>query len=262
MSEDKKEKRREKKVRFDELEPEQKGVQGKILPERVDTRTRNSWLNTIDPWTCQWIKRVVDQKDEKRAIKHIRSFVHESRVEQVNSQLVQQLKSLNNDKAQFALRELQEKPRFVQRKRSENSFEIEGIVTKTNGEKFPVTALLDSGCTRTVVDTKFAKEKDLPIHKLPIPIPVYNADGTFNEGGLISEFALLELQIGDHKEQIAMALSNLSTHNIFLGHDWLKKHNPKIDWRTQEMTFTCKGDHAQNMDGEHERLFYIEPEYL
>ena len=92
-----------------------------------------------------------------------------------------------------------------------------------------VTALLDSGCTRTVIDKEFAKKKDLPIHKLPIPIPVYNADGTFNEEGSISEFALLELQIGEHKEQIAMALSNLSTHNIFLGHDWLKKHNPKID---------------------------------
>ena len=249
-------------VQFDESEPEQKGVQGKILPERVDTQTRNSWSNTVDPWTCQWIKRVVDQKDEKHAIKHIRSFVHESRIEQVNSRLVQQLKNLTNDKAQFALRELQEKLRFVQRKRSENSFEIEGTITKMNGEKFSVTALLDSGCTGTVIDKKFAKEKDLLIHKLPIPIPVYNADGTFNEGGLISEFALLELQIGGHKEQIAMALSNLSTHNIFLGHDWLKKHNPKIDWRTQEITFTCKGDHAQNMDGEHERLFYIKPEYL
>ena len=263
MSE-RKEKEKQKEVRFDESEPEQKGVQGKILSERVDTRTRRSrdWSNTIDPWTCQWIKRVVDQKDEKHAIKHIRSFVHESRVEQVNSQLVQQLKNLTDDEAQFTLRELQEKPRFVQRKRSKNSFEIEGTVVKTNGEKFTVTALLDSGCTGTVIDKKFAKEKDLLIHKLPIPIPVYNADGTFNDGGSISEFALLELQIGEHKEQIAMALSNLSTHDIFLGHDWLKKHNPKIDWQTQEVKFTCKGDHAQNMDEEHERLFYMESEYL
>ena len=219
MSEDKKEKRREKKVWFNESEPEHKGVQGKILPKRVDTRTRNLWSNTVDPWTCQWIKKVVDQKDEKRAIKHIRSFVHESHVEQVNSQLVRQLKSLTNDEAQFALRELQNKPRFVQRKRSENSFEVEGVVTKTDGERFTVTALLDSGCTGTVIDKKFAKEKDLPIHKLPIPIPIYNADGTFNDGGSISKFALLELQIGGHKEQIAMALLNLSTHNIFLGHD-------------------------------------------
>ena len=157
---------------------------------------------------------------------------------------MQQLKSLTEDEAQFALRELQGKPRFTQRKRSENSFEIEGIVGKTNRERFTVTALLDSGCTRTVIDKKFAKEKDLLIHKLPIPIPVYNADGTFNDGGSISEFTILELQIGEHREQIAMALSSLSTHDIFLGHDWLKKHNPEINWQTQEIKFTCKGDHA------------------
>ena len=114
MSENK-EKEREKKKRevwFDELEPEHKRVQGKILPERVDTQIKSSksWSNTVDPWTCQWIKKVVDQKDEKCAIKHIRSFVHELRLEQVNSQLVQQIKDLDNDKAQFILRELQEKP--------------------------------------------------------------------------------------------------------------------------------------------------------
>ena len=80
------------------------------------------------------------------------------------------------------------------------------------------------------MDKMFAKEKDLLIHKLLIPIPVYNTDGTLNDRGSISEFALLELQIEEHKEQIAMALSNLSTHNIFLRHDWLKNHNPKIDW--------------------------------
>ena len=31
---------------------------------------------------------------------------------------------------------------------------------------------------------------------------------------------------------------------------------------TQEIKFTCNGDHDQNMDGEHEQLFYIKPEYL
>ena len=82
--------KKKKEVWFDESEPEHKGVQGKILPKRVDTQTRRlkSWLNTVDPWTCQWIKKVVDQKDEKRAVKHIRSFIHELRIEQVNSQLV------------------------------------------------------------------------------------------------------------------------------------------------------------------------------
>ena len=66
---EKEEKKKEKEVQFNESEPEHKGVQQEILPERVDTQTRNSWLNTVDPWTCQWIKKVIDQGDEECAIK-------------------------------------------------------------------------------------------------------------------------------------------------------------------------------------------------
>ena len=33
-----------------------------ILPEKVDTSKASprTWMNTVDPWTSQWIKRVVD----------------------------------------------------------------------------------------------------------------------------------------------------------------------------------------------------------
>ena len=51
-----------------------------ILPERVDTSKASprTWMNTVDPWTSQWIKKVVDQDDLIRSLKHIRSFVHDS----------------------------------------------------------------------------------------------------------------------------------------------------------------------------------------
>ena len=33
-----------------------------VLPEKVDTSKASprNWMNTVDPWTSQWIKRVVD----------------------------------------------------------------------------------------------------------------------------------------------------------------------------------------------------------
>ena len=36
-----------------------------ILPEKVDTSKASprNWMNTVDPWTSQWIKKVVDQDD-------------------------------------------------------------------------------------------------------------------------------------------------------------------------------------------------------
>ncbi|KAI9566663.1 hypothetical protein HD554DRAFT_1985174, partial [Boletus coccyginus] len=64
---------------------------------------------------------------------------------------------------------------------------------------------------------------------LPIPIPVYNADSTKNTNGLITKFAMVELHIDDHSESLPLAITHLSTHTLFLGHDWLKIHNPTIN---------------------------------
>ena len=170
---------------------------------------------------------------------------------------------------QFTLRELQQKLRFMQRKRSQNAFEVKANIQTPAGETCKVLALLDSGCTGTTMDQQFAKEKGLETHKLPRPIPVYNADGSINQAGSITEFVVVELTIDDHKEQIAMGLSQLSTHAIFLGYDWLQKHNPIVNWREHTLKFTCDNDHAPNLVAtddddkrEEERLFAINYSYL
>ena len=61
-----------------------------ILPERVDMSKASprTWMNTVDPWTSQWIKKVVDQDDLIRSLKHIRSFVHDSQTEEVSPRLI------------------------------------------------------------------------------------------------------------------------------------------------------------------------------
>ena len=37
-----------------------------------------------------------------------------------------------------------------------------------------------------------------------------------------------------HKETLILLVTTLSSSNIFLGHDWLTKHNPEIDWKLSE----------------------------
>ena len=67
-----------------------------------------------------------------------------------------------------------------------------------------------------------------------------------------------------------MGLSQLSTHAIFLGYNWLQKHNPIVDWREHTLKFTCNNDHVPNLmatdnDDEGEepgRLFAINHSYL
>ena len=99
------------------------------------------------------------------------------------------------------LRELQQKPRFIQRKRqSDNAFEIKATLESPSGKTLDVITLLDSRCTGTTIDERFAKEKGLKTYKLPVPIPVYNVDRAINSAGSIREFAIVEMRIGEHSE--------------------------------------------------------------
>ena len=211
----------------------------------------------------------VNQDDLIKSLKHVQSFIHDSWTEEVSPRLIQQLREMTDLEAQFTLRELQQKPRFMQRKRSQNAFEVKANIQTPAGKAYNVLALLDSGCTGTTMDQQFAKEKGLETHKLPQPIPVYNADGSINQAGSITEFAIVELTIDDHKEQIAMGLSQLSTHTIFLGYDWLWKHNPIVNWQDHTLEFTCDNEHVPNLmttddndEKEEERLFMINHSYL
>ena len=64
---------------------------------------------------------------------------------------------------------------------------------------------------------------------MPLAILVYNADGTLNKNGSIKEFAILQLVINDYYECIDLAVTELENIDLFLGHDWLKIHNPLIN---------------------------------
>ena len=61
------------------------------------------------------------------------------------------------------------------------------------------------------------------------PMPTYNADGTLNSGGTIKEFVQMKMVIQDHVEKINFAVTGLGSKTAFIGHDWLKRHNPTIN---------------------------------
>lgn len=98
--------------------------------------------------------------------------------------------------------------------------------------------LVDSGCTGSCIDAGFVKRYELPTEQYRRPIPVFNADGTSNDEGMLKEYVELSMSIGDHSETIQLAVTGLASSNIFLGHDWLQRHNPEINWRTGSIKFT------------------------
>ena len=85
----------------------------------------------------------------------------------------------------------------------------------------------------------FVRKHNLNMTKLPKSILVFNADGSSNVVGRLTHTIQLQVIIGDHKEIMEFGVSNLGTSDIFLGHDWLKHHNPEIDWKKKQFNSTA-----------------------
>jgi len=116
-------------------------------------------------------------------------------------------------------------------------------------ELHSVEALLDSGVTRSLIDRDFVRSKGMNTQTLLHNIPVFNVDGSPNEAGQISEVVDVVLRYKTHSKRILLAVSGLRKQSLILGYDWLKDHNPKIDWEKGEVEMTrcplrCEGGHA------------------
>ena len=72
-------------------------------------------------------------------------------------------------------------------------------------------------------------------------------------GKTTTENAVIRLSMGDHHENVTLGVIDLDDKPIFLGIDWLKCHNPIINWTEGFVQFdrcprTCgykRKDHAQ-----------------
>ena len=70
-----------------------------------------------------------------------------------------------------------------------------------------------------------------PLEQLGKPIHTQNADGTYNKGGMIRYQVDLHLRIDKRSQLQHFYVMNLGDKNtIILGHPWLTKENPIIDW--------------------------------
>ena len=102
-----------------------------------------------------------------------------------------------------------------------------------NGKKLKVKALVDSGCTYTGIDEQLVKDKRIQTKLINFSFEVFNADGTKNG----------EIEINGHKKTLEAAVMDLDRTDMFLGHDWLVKHNPEVNWKNRTIKFTrCLGN--------------------
>ena len=114
-------------------------------------------------------------------------------------------------------------------------------VKTKNGKNLKVKALVDSRCTHTGINEQLVKNKRIQTKSIDFSFEVFNADGTRN--GEVTKVAPLEIEINRHKKTLEVAVMDLDGTDMFLGHDWLVKHNPEVNWRNRTIKFTrCPGN--------------------
>ena len=104
---------------------------------------------------------------------------------------------------------------------------MQANVKTKNSKKLKVKVLVDSGCTHIEIDEQLVKEKRIQIKLINFSFEVFNADGTKN--GEVTKVVLLEIEINEHKEILEAAVTDLNGTDMFLGHDWLVKHNLEVN---------------------------------
>jgi len=60
----------------------------------------------------------------------------------------------------------------------------------------------------------------------------------------VTKVASLEIEINRHTEQLKAVVTDLDKTDMFLGHDWLVKHNPEVDWKNGTIQFTRCPEHC------------------
>ncbi len=95
---------------------------------------------------------------------------------------------------------------------------------------YQVGALIDSGAEGDFMDSGLARRLGLPSVALADPILARTLCGTLlTRITHATKFVTLTLS-GNHAEEICFLLIHSPTAPVVLGHTWLAKHNPHIDW--------------------------------
>jgi len=113
---------------------------------------------------------------------------------------------------------------------------VQADVKTKNGKKLKVKALVDSGCMHTGINEQLVKYKRIQTKPINFSFEVFNANGTKN--GEMTKMTPLEIEINGHKETLEVAVMDLDGTDIFLGYDWLVKHNLEVNWKNETIKFT------------------------
>jgi len=105
-------------------------------------------------------------------------------------------------------------------------------------EGITVEALLDSEAIGIVMSLEFTRKQGFKLKKLEKPMQVRNVDGTLNKEGPIENTVEVNLYFKEHVERTEIDVIGGQKWSVIIGMLWLARHNPEVDWRTEEIKMT------------------------
>jgi len=128
-----------------------------------------------------------------------------------------------------------------QASKGKKELNVQANVKTKNSKKLKVKALVDSRCMHTGINKQLVKDKKIQTKPINFSFEVFNTNGTKNRE--VTKVTPLEIKINEHKETLEAAVTDLDGTDMFLGHDWLVKHNPEVNWKNRTIKFTrCPGN--------------------
>jgi hypothetical protein len=106
-----------------------------------------------------------------------------------------------------------------------------------NNQDHHTTAMVDCRATEYFMDKKYAEQVGIPLDKKKIPRRVLAVDGREVASSPVTHDTTVKLSTNNHRETIKLHCITISNSPIILRLPWLKKHNPKINWREGKVMF-------------------------
>ena len=96
-------------------------------------------------------------------------------------------------------------------------------------EGITVEALLDSGATRLVMSSEFARKQGFKLKKLERPMNVRNVNRLLNKEELIEHMVEVNIYFKGYRKRMEINVIGGQKWTVILGMPWLAHHNLEID---------------------------------
>ena len=110
-----------------------------------------------------------------------------------------------------------------QRKNTEKELNMQAKIKTKNRKELKIKTLMDSGCTYMGIDKQLVKNERIKTKPVNFSFEVFNADRE------VTRIVPLKVEINRHKKTLEAAVTDLNSTDMFLEHDWLVKHSPKVN---------------------------------